>query len=144
MTATNSLDVFDSTVQQTYEWLTAIGAELRWPDRRRQYLALRSVLHALRDYLLVNESAQLAAQLPLLIRGVYYEGWNPARAPAADRSRADFLGRIERDFARADPNVDPERVAHAVLRVLSDRVSAGEIDEARHLLPKDVRTLWAA
>ena len=144
MTATNSLDIIDSTVQQTYEWLNAIGGELNWPDHRRQYLALRSVLHALRDDLIVNEAAQLAAQLPLLIRGIYYEGWDPARVPAADRSRANFLGRIERDFARADPNIDPERVSQAVLRLLGERVSAGEIDEVRHLLPKDVRLLWAA
>jgi uncharacterized protein (DUF2267 family) len=144
MSATSSLDVIDSTVQQTYEWLNALGAELNWTDRRRQFLALRSVLHALRDYLVVDESAQLAAQLPLLIRGVYYEGWNPARVPAANRGRSDFLDRIARDFARADPNVDPERVAHAVLRLLGERVSAGEIDEVRHMLPQEVRALWAA
>src|SRR5581483_3725249 len=60
MTANGNLDVIDSTVQQTYEWLNAIGKDLAWSDRRRQFLALRSVLHALRDYLVVDESAQLA------------------------------------------------------------------------------------
>jgi uncharacterized protein (DUF2267 family) len=64
--------------------------------------------------------------------------------PAADRGRSDFLDRIARDFARADPNIDPERVAHTVLRLLGERVSAGEIDEVRHMLPQDVRALWAA
>ena len=141
MTA-RDLDGIDSTVQQTNEWLKAIGEELGWEDRRRAYRALRDTLHALRDYLVVDESAQLAAQLPLLVRGVYYESWDTSNVPVADRGRQDFLGRVAGAFERADPEVDPERVARAVLRVLGSRISAGEADEARRLLPKEVQALW--
>jgi len=141
MTATG-LDVFDSTIQQTNAWLKEIGEELHWEDRRRAYLALRGTLHALRDYLVPDEAAHLAAQLPLLVRGVFYEGWDPSRTPATDRGRDDFLSRVAAEFARADPTVDPVRVARTVLRVLSAHVTAGEIDDVRQSLPKDVRAVW--
>jgi uncharacterized protein (DUF2267 family) len=141
MSATG-LEVFDSTLQQTNGWLKAIMEEMHWEDRRRAYLALRGTLHALRDYLIVDEGAQLAAQLPLLVRGIYYEGWKPSKVPATNRNRDDFLGRIKKEFERADPQVDPVRVVHAVLRVLTERVSAGEVEEVRDVLPKDVRALW--
>ena len=136
------LDVFDSTLQQTNEWLKAIAEELGWEDRRRALRALRGTLHALRDHLVVDEAAQLAAQLPLLVRGIYYEGWDPSRVPVEGRRREDFLGRVAGAFERTDPDVDPERVARAVLRVLGNRISAGEADEARRLLPKEVQALW--
>jgi uncharacterized protein (DUF2267 family) len=141
MTATG-LDVFDTTVQLTNTWLKEIGEELHWDDRHRSYLALRGTLHALRDYLIPDEAAQLSAQLPLLVRGIYFEGWDPSRTPAPERGREDFLARIAAEFARADPSVDPARVARAVLRVLSAHVSAGEIDQVRRTLPKHVREIW--
>src|SRR3712207_3941320 len=114
MSATG-LAVFDTTLQKTNGWLNAIMEELGWGDRRRAYLALRGTLHALRDYLVVDEAAQRAAQLPLLVRGLYYEGWDPARVPVEGRGREDFLGRVAAAFERAGPEVDPERVARTVL-----------------------------
>ena len=134
MTA-RDLDVIVRAVQQTTEWLTATGAELRWEDRRRADLALG-------DCLVVDEGAQLAPQRAPLLRGVYYESWDPSNVPVADRGRQDFLGRVAGAFERADPEVDPERVASAVVRVLGSRISAGEADEARRLLPKEVQALW--
>jgi uncharacterized protein (DUF2267 family) len=76
------------------------------------------------------------------VRGIYYEGWDPSRTPAAERGREDFLGRIAAEFARADPTVDPARVARAVLGVLSAHISGGELDDVQQSLPKDVRQVW--
>lgn len=143
MSATTTPDVFESTLQQTNEWLAAIAEQLGWDDRRRAYTALRGTLHALRDYLVVDESAQLAAQLPLLVRGVYYEGWDPSKVPVDNRNQDDFLQRVAGAFERVDPGVDAEQITGAVLRVLTDRISKGEADQARQLLPKDVQALWA-
>ena len=72
MTATG-LDVFDSTVQKTNTWLNDLMQVGGWVDRRTAFRALRATLHALRDRLIVDEVAQLSAQLPMLIRGLYFE-----------------------------------------------------------------------
>src|SRR5690606_28951800 len=65
---------FDKTVDKTNHVLKEIEQAYGWPKERRNhsYDALRAVLHALRDRLTVDECADLAAQLPLLVRGVYY------------------------------------------------------------------------
>jgi len=68
---------FDSTIQTTNVWLHDIMERLGWQDRHRAYHALRAVLHALRDRLPVDQAAALGAQLPMLVRGFYYEGWHP-------------------------------------------------------------------
>ena len=135
------LDVFDTTVHKTHAWLHDIMQELGWEERHKAYLALRTTLHALRDRLSVEETAQLGAQLPMLIRGLYYEGWNPTGKPEKIRHKTAFLAPI-RDHFRDDWQVDPEEVARAVLKVLTQHVSEGEIADIKHCLPTELRALW--
>jgi uncharacterized protein (DUF2267 family) len=133
---------FDSTVQTTNIWLNEIQEQLNWgEDHPRAYHALRAVLHALRDRLSVDHVAALAAQLPMLIRGFYYEGWRPHGKPLKERHKDAFLAHIAGDF-REDPYTDPERVANAVFRVLSKHVSSGEIENVKGSLPAEIRSLW--
>jgi uncharacterized protein (DUF2267 family) len=142
----NSVEAFDTTLQKTNEWLRDIALELGDDNRRHAYLALRGTLQAVRDFLPVEESAQLSAQLPMLVRGLYFEGWDPSVTPTKDRSRERFLSRVEGELERAMWNeeypVDTEEAARAVLRVLTNRVSGGEIAQVRHVMPERVRELW--
>jgi uncharacterized protein (DUF2267 family) len=135
------LDVFDRTVHKTNNWLNELMEVLGWHDRHRAYLALRVTLHALRDRLIVEEVAQLAAQLPMLVRGFYYEGWDPTDKPLKERSKEEFLARIEEYFSGDDP-VDAEQVARSVFTVLSNRITEGEIEDVKHVLPIEIAELW--
>jgi uncharacterized protein (DUF2267 family) len=140
MSATG-LDVFDTTLHKTNAWLNDLMEVLDCPDRHKAYRTLRATLHALRDRLTMEEVAQLGAQLPMLIRGFYYEGWDPTGKPLRVRHREQFLARIEEEL-RGDRRIDPERVACAVFTVLAQRVSEGEIEDVRHVLPAEIRDLW--
>ena len=140
MSATG-LEVFDRTVQKTNNWLHELMEVLGWPAKHRAYSALRGTLHALRDRLTVEEVAHLGAQLPMLVRGFYYEGWDPTGEPLKERHKEQFLARIAQEM-RSDESTDPERVARAVFAVLATRVSEGEIQDVKHVLPGDIRHLW--
>jgi uncharacterized protein (DUF2267 family) len=135
------LDVFDSTVQKTNLWLKDMMDTLGWDDRHKAWEGLRATLHALRDRLTVDEAVHLGAQLPLLVRGVYYEGWRPFATPHRERHLETFLAPIRTQF-RNDPRVDAEKVARAVFKVLAASITAGEIQDMRHVLPKELNTLW--
>jgi len=101
------------------------------------------VLHALRDRLSVDEVAQLGAQLPIFIRGVYYEGWNPAQTPVKSRGKELFLRQVRQAFAHTkNPDVDEEHVTRAIFRVLCKHVSKGEIDQVKAMLPRELREFW--
>lgn len=132
---------FDSTIQTTNVWLNDVLERLGWQDRSRAYHALRAVLRPLRDRLPVDQAAALAAQLPMLVRGFFYEGWHPHGKPIKERHKEEFLAHIAADF-RNDPDVDPELVARAVFQVLSKHVTSGEIENVKHALPADLRSLW--
>jgi len=139
MSATG-LATFDTTVKTTNIWLDELMQELHWSDRHKAYHALRTVLHALRDRMPVNEAVHLGAQLPMLVRGLYYEGWHPAGKPVKERSRDEFLTHITDAFL-FDVNADSKEIACAVLRVLARHVTAGEIDDVKHVLPAGIRQL---
>lgn len=111
MSATG-LDVFDTTVQTTNMWLKEIGEQIG-PDRQRCYQALRAVLFSLRDRLDPNEAAHLAAQLPMLVRGIYCEGYRPTGKPERIRSRDEFLQTIGGYLAQTRP-LGADEAARAV------------------------------
>lgn len=139
-----SHDLFDGTLQKTQIWLNDLMADLDWEGKpEKAYFALRTVLHALRDRLTVEEAVQLGAQLPMLVRGFYYEGWTLKGKPHKERHKEDFLAHIKEAF-KGDVTVRAESIARAVFRVLELHTSDGEIAEVKNLLPKALHELWPA
>lgn len=139
--STTGLQGIDHTVQMTHIWINELNEFLEWEDKSRSYRLLRTVLQTLRDWLPTDESANFAAQLPTLLRGVYYEHWRPATTPVRQRSKADFLARIDDAFAR-DQLLYAEEVVSIAFRFLSTKIAAGEIADVYHALPADLRALW--
>ena len=140
MSATG-LSVFDTTVQKTNRWLKDLMEVLGLEQKQKAYDALRAVLHALRDRLTVDEAAHLGAQLPMLVRGVYYEGWDPSCKPERVRHKEEFLARLQQQF-KPDDCVDPEQVARGVFAVLERHLSEGEIEQVESVLPAELGELW--
>ena len=135
------LEVFDTTLQKTSIWLNNILEQTGWTDRHRAYSALRGVLHALRDRLTVAEAVDLGAQLPVLVRGVYYEGWRPAGKPFKYRHREEFFQQVSKGMPDADQS-DLEKGIRAVFKILAEQISSGEIQQVKKQLPEVVRELW--
>lgn len=135
------LESIDHSVQLTHAWINELDDALHWDNKHNSYRLLRSTLQTLRDWLPVAEAVDLAAQLPTLLRGVYYEHWRPSAVPVEHRSRADFMARIDHAFV-TDPIFNTEHAVAEVFQLLADKISAGEIAEVRHALPADLRALW--
>ena len=142
MSATG-LESLEHTVQLTHIWINELDERLGWANKRRAYRLLKAVLHAVRDWLPLNEAVDLGAQLPALLRGAYYEQWRPATTPVKPRSRSDFRARIDHEFER-DPLITTDEAVTAVFAFLSDKITAGEIEDVRHALPADLRAMWPA
>jgi uncharacterized protein (DUF2267 family) len=118
------LAVFDETMQKTNTWLKEISETLG-SDRHRAYQVLRAVLHCLRNRLIVDEVADLEDQLPMLVRGIYYEAWQPSRNPVKIRSQEDVLAQIAEHLTHA--HIEPEDAARAAFQVLEKHITRGEL-----------------
>ena len=129
------------TVEQTQHWLAALRDALALEDEGQAWSVLRGVLHHLRDRMPPDEAADLGAQLPTLVRGLYYEGWRPAATPEKDRDRDAFMVRVAERMG-GQPDLDFENACRAVFALLDAALDSGEIDDVILTQPSDVRDLW--
>lgn len=135
------LEVIDHTVQTTHEWINELMERLGWVGHRDALHLLRVTLTGVRDHLSHEEVADFAAQLPLLIRGMFYEGWQPAGTPLKNRSQQAFVDRIEEQIASGIDYRGAEDIS-TVFKLLNARISPGEVRDMRGNLPSGIRDLW--
>ena len=134
------VDAFNITLQKTGEWLRDIREALEWTSDQRAYQALRAVLHTLRDRLPVTEAVHLGSQLPMLVRGFYYEGWTPGDKPVK-MSHDEFLAAVASHF-RNEKGADPVRVTRAVIEVMIAHTNVNQLGKIAALMPRDFSDLF--
>jgi len=140
MSATG-LEVFDKTIHETNQFVKVVMRELGTDDRRIAFGALRGALHALRDHLEVHTMAHLSAQMPMLLRGLFYEGWKPNTGPSRERHLDHFLAHVSELLP---PRLEgyPEEAARAAYVALSECMDGGELAKVVHQMPAELRRLW--
>ena len=132
--STQHLEVLDSTLQKTHQWIDAIALDSH-TDRHTAYQALRAVLQTLRDRLPTQEAAHFSAQLPLLIRGIFYEGYRPSEVPIT-LSREEFLERVRQKIVSGRV-IDPLALTRQVFATIDCFLCEGELEKIVDVLPKD-------
>jgi uncharacterized protein (DUF2267 family) len=137
---TTGLDVFDATVQQTNLWLKDLMVRIPTTDRHYAYQLLRATLHIFRDRIGPENAVHFGAQLPMLIRGFYYEGWQPSKPATKTRHLDDFLAEVEEEAGRSLGAGAGGKVK-AVFSVVADKIDAHEIEKLRKVLPAELKGL---
>jgi uncharacterized protein (DUF2267 family) len=136
--AEQMISAFESSLDKTNVMLKEIESAYGWPkeQRNQSYAALRTVLHLLRDRMPVGQSVQFAQQLPVLLRGVYFDGWQPENVPVK-LNRDDFLYEVRQGFPY-DVEGGTQRVVQVVLDTLRRHVTQGEWEDVKSSMPKDL------
>jgi uncharacterized protein (DUF2267 family) len=136
-----TIDLFQASIMKTTEILSEIEGRLDIVnERKRSYHVLRAVLHAIRDRLPVNESVDLASQLPLLVKAAYYDGWSPGQVPIK-MNKQEFLNRINDEIGLV-LGYSPEEIVAVVLTALRNFVSKGEIEDIKAVWPADLNEIF--
>jgi len=132
------VDSLDRSIEKTNAWLADVASSFGTDDRRLAYRVTRSWLHILRDRLPVPVAAHVAAQLPELLRGVFYEGWNPSKVPIKF-GREEYVARFARDAQIHHSEVPV--AGRNVTCAMRKHMSPGAINEALGVLPSDIKDL---
>lgn len=128
------------SVQKTQEWLKELRDNADLEDEEEALSVLRVVLHQLRDRLTPEEAVELGAQLPTVIRGLYYESWRPSRTPERIRSKQAFLDEIT--IKLLPRRHKPERAVQDVFALVAHHCDPGEISQVIDQLPAEIKKLW--
>ena len=127
-------------VQLTQQWLKELRNNGDLDDEAAALSALRAVLHQLRDRLTPEEAIDLAAQLPLIVRGIYFEAWRPARTPEKLHTSEEFIGGVAHKL-RPHP-IAAEAAVRDVFALLAHHCDPGEIADVVDQLPAEIKELW--
>ena len=130
------------TVQQTQEWLKELAGTSPFSSEEQAYSGLRAVLHSLRDRLTVEEAVHFSAQLPMLVRGFYFEGWRPALAPNAEETPEEFHASVGESLRNARLSLDPAETTQAVFGLLEKNIDQGQLRQVKNQMPKAIQSLW--
>ncbi|MGC9318728.1 MAG: DUF2267 domain-containing protein [Armatimonadota bacterium] len=136
------LHPFQATLQKSDQWMKDTMEALGPDDPQKAYHALRAVLHALRDRLMPGEVADMAAQMPMLIRGLFLEGWRPTHKPSGEGDTVEEFLTAVNEQLQVPADVGPEDSVKAVFAVLTKRISGGELEDVRAMLPQSLQGLW--
>jgi uncharacterized protein (DUF2267 family) len=135
------IDVFSSAEQTANDWLATVARHLGTDDQRRAYRIVRAWLQTVRNRLTVETAAHLAAQLPVIWRGVFYDGWLPERMPmkfGAD----ELLMTLAQDAGIS--LAEAREAAPAMTAALAELTSSDEIGHVMAALPSHLRNILAA
>lgn len=138
--STTGLEVFDKTLQTTHIWLDEI-TDTVGPDRNAAWHILGAVLRTLRDRLPLGLAAHLGAQLPLVVRGAYYDQFRPGHAPEKFHTFDEFVERVG-DESRGVRSVDVRAATLCVFAMLDRHITPEQLDKVRRALPESVRRHW--
>lgn len=132
----------EKTIQKTQVWLKDLAQSMEWEDLHLAYLALKAVLQALRDRLPIEVAAKLGAQLPMLIRGMYYEDWIPAQTPVKVHHREEFLLLVAGYLGDDRLISNTALITANAFKVIKSHLSEGETEHLKKVLPKAIASLW--
>ena len=130
--------MIESSTQKTHEWVGSVAAATHL-EKRDAYKTLRAVLHTMRDRLPLNDAVHFAAQLSMFLRGLFYDGWEPAKVPVK-MSSTEFLQSVQQKIV-SDQVIDPLRITRGVLAVIMSFAGVGEMEKIKHCFPKDLQEL---
>jgi uncharacterized protein (DUF2267 family) len=135
-----NVDVFETSVRHANDWVREVMVETGL-DQGRALAALRGVLHAIRDETTVRQSSYLVSGMPAPIRGMYFDGWDPSRAPAADHDARRFTARVRASFGDDAGEIDYARVVRGVFHMLDRRMPEAAV-KIKRMLPRALNVLW--
>ncbi|HWC51962.1 MAG TPA: DUF2267 domain-containing protein [Chitinophagaceae bacterium] len=137
-----SLD-FEKYAAKGNELVNMLAKDLQiHPDNAGRIL--RSVLHALRKHLGIDESFQLLSQLPMALKGVYVDQWDPSESYQRIHTVEEFLDEVrseDKGLAGYDfgNNEKARNIVRTVFKDLTYYLSEGEFDDFTAMLPGELK-----
>ncbi len=136
-----NIKAFQTTLNQSAVWINELMDSYAFRDENEAFVLLRATLKSLRDRIGAGEAYHLATQLPALLRGYYFEGWNPHKNPSTDRTPYDFLTSVRAHLGTHHDNIDLELAVPEALRITFEKIDQGEAEDVRQNLPREIQEL---
>jgi len=118
------MNLFETVNAEARAWMRDVMFEGKIADAESSMVMLGAGLRAIRERLTFAEAAQFGARLPLLVRGMFFQDWNPAAHSA--QTGGELLAMV-RERCRASAGEPlPDLAAVLLLRVIEHQMKNAE------------------
>lgn len=138
----NKVKAVQKTLTQTNEWLKELMEVYDFADENKAFVLLRATLKALRDRISPSEAMHLGSALPALVRGYYFEGWNPKLEPIKNKTVAEFLSSV-RSHLGGHEDIDLEMAVPETMKIIFEKIGQGEAEDVKNNLPSEIQEFFS-
>ncbi|MGE3610863.1 MAG: DUF2267 domain-containing protein [Bacteriovoracaceae bacterium] len=136
----SNVKAIQKTVQEAAEWVHTLMEQCPL-NENESFVLIRATLKAIRDRITKEEAIHFGAQLPAIFRGFYYEGFSLNSRQTKDSDAGDFLTSI-RFHLGGHFEIHLQNEVPKVLKLISQRISEGEIEDVKNNLPREIQELF--
>ncbi|CAM3727905.1 DUF2267 domain-containing protein [Pontibacter korlensis] len=134
--------IFENYLKDGKTWLHELCTYLGIDDEQKASRIFRAVLHAIRDRIQPGEAIHLGAQLPIIWKGIYFDGFS-LHEPVRIRHEDEWLEFIRSKDSGADqadfPTLDHAYYAFQdVMSFLRDHISEGQYQQIAQALHSEI------
>jgi uncharacterized protein (DUF2267 family) len=138
----HSIKAIQASLNQTHVWIRDLMESYDYADENQAFVLLRATLKALRDRISTNEAFHLATQLPAIVRGFYFEGWDPSQHPQKAKSSEEFLHSVSKHLGGHN-HIDLEMAVPCALEIIFEHIDQGEAEQVKRNLPAEIHELFS-
>jgi uncharacterized protein (DUF2267 family) len=140
-------NIFEEHQNDARKFVKEVAIELQKPeDLQGAIRKMTAIFHTIRDMITVQESLHLISQLPLYVKGLYVSDWHLGEKKKI-KDKNEFVNQLVSQNARTgvgDFGTDEIAMVNvkAVVRVLQNHISQGQIDDLVAQFPKELKDIW--
>jgi uncharacterized protein (DUF2267 family) len=134
----------NKSLHETNDWLEAYMKKCSLDDHEQAYSVMRATFHAIRDRIPEDEATDFAAQLPMIIRGFYFEGFNPEDVPKKIRDENEFFFDYLGSKIADSIDIDPRLAFNKLFELCGEHITSAQVDHVISMFPQDIQTAKAA
>lgn len=138
---------YEQYAYEARKFIGEVATELGDPvDLEQADRITTAVFHTLRELLTPEESLHLIAQLPMMVKAIYVNGWHINKKDRI-RSMDEFVERLMLQHPRAaardfGSNEKAMERARAVFKVVRNHIATGEVEDIIAQFPPELAALW--
>lgn len=137
---------FEKFIHEAHEYFNHLASELGHPNEQKRVVIIwRAVMHTIRDRIHMSEALDLASPLPMILKGMFIEGWKFRDKPlynfdTLDEMKTQVKAHQNRyGEAKFDWSKSTEEIISITLDSLTKYVPAEQLEQIRNQLPKDIK-----
>lgn len=138
---------FETFAQDAHTYINELAHELEHPEEKKRVLQIwRAVMHTVRDRIQLGESFQVIDPLPMILKGIFVEGWKYTENPPLNYETLEEMKTEVKNLQRRYGEEDfpwkksTEEIITITIGSLKKFLQGNQVRQILDQMPKEIKT----